>query len=59
MNEGMEVRDRERHKEREEYLKKGCLGPTLFIHAADLANGHNNTLHVGGHHRLPGKQEPC
>lgn len=41
------------------YLKKGCLRPILFIYAAGFANGHNYTLHVGGHHRLPRKQEPC
>lgn len=37
------------------YLKKGGLWPVLFIHAAGFANGHNYTLHVGGHHRLPGE----
>lgn len=37
------------------YLKKGGLRPVLFIHAAGFANGHNYTLHVGGHHRLPGE----
>lgn len=37
------------------YLKKGGLRPVLFIHAAGFANGHNYTLHVRGHHRLPGE----
>lgn len=41
------------------YLKKGCLWPVLFIYAAGFANGHNDTLHVRGHHCLPRKQEPC
>lgn len=35
------------------YLEERCFRPTLVIHTPGFANGHYDTLHVWGHHRLP------
>lgn len=35
------------------YLEERCFRPTLVINTPGFANGHYDTLHVWGHHRLP------
>lgn len=51
------VRANEMHKgcdmQQVVYLEERCFRPTLVINTPGFANGHYDTLHVWGHHRLP------